>query len=64
MPSRTTLQSPIVLDCCRYFAALMLEALAGAPKAELLAHVRQQNSDPQIDGILLQLPLPNQIDEP
>lgn len=35
--SRTTLQSPIVLDCCRYFAALLLEALAGAPKADLLA---------------------------
>jgi ADP-ribosylglycohydrolase len=35
--SRTTLQSPIVLDCCRYVAALLLEALAGAPKADLLA---------------------------
>ena len=35
--SRTTQQAPIVLDCCRYFAALMLEALAGATKPGLLA---------------------------
>jgi len=35
--SRTTQQAPIVLDCCRYFAALLLEALAGAAKPGILA---------------------------
>lgn len=35
--SRTTQQAPIVLDCCRYFAALMLEAVSGATKPEILA---------------------------
>ncbi|MEQ1579665.1 MAG: ADP-ribosylglycohydrolase family protein [Steroidobacteraceae bacterium] len=35
--SRTTQQAPVVLDCCRYFAALMLEAVAGATKPEILA---------------------------
>lgn len=35
--SRTTHQAPIVLDCCRYFAALLLEAVAGATKPEILA---------------------------
>lgn len=35
--SRTTLQSPVVLDCCRYFAALLLEAAAGATKPKIFA---------------------------
>ena len=33
--SRTTQQSPIVLELCRLWAALLLDALAGAPKAQL-----------------------------
>jgi ADP-ribosylglycohydrolase len=34
--SRTTHQSPIVLDACRYYAALLLGAFAGAPRAAVL----------------------------
>jgi ADP-ribosylglycohydrolase len=35
--SRTTQQAPVVLDGCRYVAALLLEAVAGATKPEILA---------------------------
>lgn len=35
--SRTTHQAPVVLDCCRYFGALLLAATAGATKPEILA---------------------------
>jgi ADP-ribosyl-[dinitrogen reductase] hydrolase len=34
--SRTTHQSPIVLDACRYYAALLLGAFGGAPRAAVL----------------------------
>jgi ADP-ribosylglycohydrolase len=30
--SRTTHQAPIVLDCCRYFAAMVIEALSGTAR--------------------------------
>ncbi len=36
---------------------------AGASQAELLALVADLNADPAVDGILVQLPLPPQIDE-
>jgi methylenetetrahydrofolate dehydrogenase (NADP+)/methenyltetrahydrofolate cyclohydrolase len=36
---------------------------ATTTEAELLAIVDEQNADPEIDGILVQLPLPRQIDE-
>jgi ADP-ribosylglycohydrolase len=35
--SRTTHQSPVVLDACRYWGALLAGALAGAPAAALCA---------------------------
>lgn len=35
---------------------------ASTPQAELLALIDQLNADPNVDGILVQLPLPNQID--
>jgi len=35
--ARTTHQSPLVLDACRYYAALLLGALRGANSQELLA---------------------------
>src|SRR5438132_458443 len=35
---------------------------ASMPEAELLAHVRKLNSDNNVDGILVQFPLPKQID--
>ena len=35
---------------------------AATPEAELLALVRRLNDDPQVDGILVQLPLPAHID--
>jgi ADP-ribosylglycohydrolase len=34
--SRTTHQSPVVLDACRYFAALLLGAIAGASRETVL----------------------------
>jgi ADP-ribosyl-[dinitrogen reductase] hydrolase len=36
--SRTTLQSPIVLDLCRVWAANFIDALHGATKAQLRTH--------------------------
>jgi methylenetetrahydrofolate dehydrogenase (NADP+)/methenyltetrahydrofolate cyclohydrolase len=36
---------------------------ADAAEADLLARVEQLNSDPAVDGILVQLPLPPQMDE-
>jgi ADP-ribosylglycohydrolase len=35
--ARTTHQSPLVLDACRYFSALLVGALRGAGQPELLA---------------------------
>jgi len=35
--ARTTHQSPIILDACRYFAALLAGALRGASRVQLLA---------------------------
>ena len=35
--SRTTQQSPIILELCRLWAALLLDALAGVPKAQLVS---------------------------
>jgi len=35
--ARPTHQAPLALDACRYFAALVVGALQGVPKAELLA---------------------------
>jgi ADP-ribosylglycohydrolase len=57
--SRTTLQSPIVLDACRFWAALMIDALSGAEKAVLLSgggpairQLRIRTLKPQINAIL------------
>ena len=36
---------------------------AETPEAELLALVEQLNTDPAVDGILVQLPLPDHMDE-
>jgi methylenetetrahydrofolate dehydrogenase (NADP+)/methenyltetrahydrofolate cyclohydrolase len=36
---------------------------AGMPEEQLLALVRELNADPQVDGILVQLPLPEHMDE-
>jgi methylenetetrahydrofolate dehydrogenase (NADP+)/methenyltetrahydrofolate cyclohydrolase len=36
---------------------------AGTPAEELLAEIRRHNADPQVDGILLQLPLPDGLSE-
>jgi methylenetetrahydrofolate dehydrogenase (NADP+)/methenyltetrahydrofolate cyclohydrolase len=43
-------------------AARTVRLGADTPQAELLAVVRQLNDDPQVDGILVQMPLPRQID--
>ncbi|MEY4932549.1 MAG: hypothetical protein RLZZ403_869 [Pseudomonadota bacterium] len=53
--SRTTHQAPIVLDCCRYFAALMLEAVAGTPKPGILAlsgnALHERKLKPEVDAL-------------
>jgi ADP-ribosylglycohydrolase len=43
--ARTTHQSPIVLEACRYFAALMVGALRGEAAARLLADVYEPVAD-------------------
>lgn len=58
--SRTTHQSPVVLDVCRFWTALLLDALSGTPKRELLAlasgaamqlaHARRLRKE--LDGLL------------
>lgn len=58
--SRTTHQSPVVLDVCRFWTALLLDALSGTPKSELLtlasgaamqlAHARRLRKE--LDGLL------------
>lgn len=58
--ARTTLQSPIALDACRAFAALLATALSGATRAELvnvegtgaLAALRQHALKPPIAALL------------
>lgn len=44
------------------FKSLSYELGADTSEAELLALVDQLNADPEVDGILVQLPLPKQID--
>lgn len=58
--SCVTHQSPIVLDVCRVWAAMLFDALAGAPKAMLLSmqrgpqmqQLRQRELKPELDGLL------------
>lgn len=56
--TRTTLQSPLVLDVCRIWAATLAAALEGAAKQELLAMraaqdaLRQRQPKPQITALL------------
>src|SRR6185369_1924414 len=45
-------------------ASRLHELPAKTTQAELLALVNQLNNNPQVHGILVQLPLPPQIDEP
>jgi methylenetetrahydrofolate dehydrogenase (NADP+)/methenyltetrahydrofolate cyclohydrolase len=42
--------------------SLAYDLEAGTSEAELLALISQLNADPTVDGILVQLPLPSQID--
>lgn len=44
--SRTTHAAAECLDACRHFAALLVRALAGMPKADLLAPIRWPESEP------------------
>lgn len=57
--ARTTLQSPVALDACRVFAALLVSAVQGAEKNALLAAqtqaftpLHQQTLKPQIATLL------------
>ncbi|MFN2196175.1 MAG: ADP-ribosylglycohydrolase family protein [Anaerolineales bacterium] len=56
LSSRTTHAAPAAVDACRYFAGLLLGALAGVPKHELLA----ENFSP-VEGILDTNPLVPEI---
>ena len=42
--------------------SIQVELPASTPQAELLGHVERLNADPKVNGILVQLPLPDQID--
>jgi protein-tyrosine phosphatase/ADP-ribosylglycohydrolase len=57
--SRTTQQSPIVLDLCRFWSALLSDALAGHDRVQLsqlrtpaLTKLRSRNVKPQVRAIL------------
>ena len=57
--SRTTLQSPLVLDLCRMWAAMLLDALRGEPQREvlrlttpLLQQLRQRTLRPELGPLL------------
>lgn len=57
--SRTSQQSPLVLDLCRLWAALLVDALAGVPKARLLAFdgpamllLRQRALKPRVRALI------------
>ncbi len=45
------------------FASFTHRLTAGTDEAELLALVERLNSDPEVDGILIQLPLPSRLNE-
>lgn len=57
--SRTTQQSPVVLDACRLYAALLCAALAGSPRQELVhfsasnaaGALRNRQLKPEIDAL-------------
>jgi protein-tyrosine phosphatase/ADP-ribosylglycohydrolase len=57
--SRTTLQSPIVLDLCRAWTGLLIDALKGRPRAELLSFsgpamklLRTRGLKPQVQRLI------------
>jgi ADP-ribosylglycohydrolase len=54
--SRTTHQSPVVLDACRYFAALLVGALSGAPGTRVLHGVYEP-----VPGLWARRPLKPEI---
>ena len=42
--------------------SIQVELPASTPQADLLEHIERLNADPKVNGILVQLPLPDQID--
>ncbi len=53
-----------VLDCAQVgFESTLIRLEASISEAELLARIDQLNKDPQIDGFIVQVPLPKHIDE-
>lgn len=53
-----------VLDCAQVgFESTLIRLEASVSEAELLARIDQLNKDPQIDGFIVQVPLPRHIDE-
>lgn len=45
------------------FDSTLLRLDENTPEEELLAHIRSMNENPEVDGILVQLPLPKHISE-
>jgi ADP-ribosylglycohydrolase len=54
--SRTTHQSPVVLDACRYYGAMLVGALGGVPAAQVLRGVYEP-----VAGLWARQPLRNEI---
>jgi methylenetetrahydrofolate dehydrogenase (NADP+)/methenyltetrahydrofolate cyclohydrolase len=53
-----------VLDCAQVgFKSTLIRLEASVTEAELLARIDQLNKDPEIDGFIVQVPLPKHIDE-
>ncbi len=53
-----------VLDCAQVgFESTLIRLEASISEAELLAKIDQLNKDPQVDGFIVQVPLPKHIDE-
>ncbi|MEY3667470.1 MAG: hypothetical protein RL572_1010 [Pseudomonadota bacterium] len=53
-----------VLDCAQVgFKSTLIRLEASVTEAELLARIDQLNKDPEIDGFIVQVPLPRHIDE-
>ncbi len=58
-----SMYAPSRRDCAEVgFKSDVRHLSADTPHAELVRHVDELNADPTIDGLLVQLPLPQQID--
>jgi methylenetetrahydrofolate dehydrogenase (NADP+)/methenyltetrahydrofolate cyclohydrolase len=61
--SRTFVQKKLEAASRLGFRAELKEFSSSVEQSELLTYIRELNSDPEVDGVLIQLPLPDNIDE-